>query len=181
MYCKIQALLKTFTAPVAVTINSAQSISNENNLRAIEDAIPLLPGSNLQRHLSDCVEHALLTSRELNKAKNIMYNYIVVIGKALERRFPELDFIVQNTAFLDPTMHSMQRPDMEALQCKFDTGKEPFEFDTGVLSSQYRIYENDVTIDFQYQLSNKDCVKFWCELYKGDEYNNWLQSPYFSW
>ena len=118
-YCKIQALLKTFTAPV--TINSAQSISDENNLRAIEDAIPLLPGSNLQRHLSDRVEHALLTSRELNKVKYIMYNYIVVIGKALERRFPELNFIVQNTAFLDPTMRSMQRPDMEALQCKFDT------------------------------------------------------------
>ena len=64
----------------------------------------------------------------------------------------------------------MQRPDIEALQCKFDTGKEPFEFDTSLLSSQYRIYENDVTIDFQYQLCNKDYVKFWCELYRGDEY-----------
>ena len=146
VYCKIQALLKTFTAPV--TLDSAQSVSDETNLRTVEDAIPLLPGSNLQKQLSDCIEHALLTSRELEEAKSTMYNYILIIGKALERSFPELDFIVQNTAFLDPAIRSMQRPDIEALQCKFDTGKEPFEFDASLLSSQYRIYENDVTIDF---------------------------------
>ena len=92
VYCKIQALLKTFTAPI--TSDSAQSVSDEANLRTVEDAIPLLPGSDLQKHISDCVEHALLTSRELNQAKSTMYNYIVIIGKALERRFPELDFIV---------------------------------------------------------------------------------------
>ena len=81
--------------------------------------------NDLQKQLSDCREHALLTSRELEEAKSTMYNYILIIGKALEHRFPELDFIVQNTAFLDPAMRSMQRPDIEALKCKFDTGKEP--------------------------------------------------------
>ena len=73
-----------------------------------------------------------------------MYNYIVTIGKALEHRFPELDFIVKNTAFLDPTMRSLQRPNPEALQCEIHTGNDPFEFDCKKLSSQYRMYENDV-------------------------------------
>ena len=84
--------------------------------------------------------------------------------------FPELDFIVRNTAFLDPAIRSFQRPDIEALQNKFNIGKAPFEFDTCLLSSQYRMYENDGTIDFQYELCNKDCVKFWCEIYKEEEY-----------
>ena len=46
----------------------------------------------------------------------------------------------------------------------------PFEFDCSVLSSQYRLYENDVTISFQYELCGKDHIKFWCELYMGEEY-----------
>ena len=98
-------------------------------------------------------------------------NYILNIEKA--HRFPELDFTVQNSF----------RRSCNALNAKtgyktspvqiWHRKEEPFEFDTGLLSSQYRIYENDVTIDFQYQLRNKDYVKFWCQLYRGDEYKDW--------
>ena len=31
-----------------------------------------------------------------------------------------------------------------------------------------RIYQNDSTLDFQYQLAENDVIKFWCELHKGD-------------
>jgi hypothetical protein len=56
--------------------------------------------------------HCFLSGRELETAKKIMYTYIVTIEKALKCRFPEIDFIVRNTAFIDPTMHSLQRPDL---------------------------------------------------------------------
>ncbi len=81
VYCKIQALLKTFIAPVV--IDNTKSINDDNNLRAVEHAVPLFPGSEFQKHLSDCVEHSLLSGRELETAKKIMYTYIVTIGKAL--------------------------------------------------------------------------------------------------
>ena len=168
VYCKIQALLKTFTAPVV--IDSTKSINDDDNLRTAEHAVPLFPGSDFQKHLSDCIEHSLLSGRELETAKKIMYDYIVTIGKALERRFPELDFIVKNMAFLDPTIRSLQRPYLEALQSKFHTGNDPFEFDCSKLSSQYRMYENYVTIDIQYELCGKDHIKFWCQLYMEEEY-----------
>ena len=31
-----------------------------------------------------------------------------------------------------------------------------------------RTYQNDSTLDFQYQLAENDVINFWCELHKGD-------------
>ena len=75
--------------------------ADETNLRATEDAVPLFPGSDFQKHLFDCEEHALMTEREL---KSAMYSYVVAVGKALEKRFPDMEFIIKNTAFLDLTL-----------------------------------------------------------------------------
>lgn len=168
VYCKIQALLKTFIAPVV--IDSSQSITEDANLRPLEDAIQQFPGSDFQKHIVDCSEHALMSERELNDAKRRMYNYIITIGKALENRFPDMDFIMTNTAFVDPTLRNLQQPDMQLLSSKFHDDSSPFHFDSNVLTSQLRMYQNDTTLDFQYQLLEKDLVKFWCELQMGEDY-----------
>ena len=44
------------------------------------------------------------------------------------------------------------------------------QVDSGMLNSQYRLFQNDTTLDFQYELSGKDNVKFWCQLHGGEEY-----------
>ena len=129
-----------------------------------------MPGSDFQKHLLDCSEHALLTERKVNGAKQVMYNYIVTTGKALERRFPEMDLIVRNTAFIDPAVRSLQQPDIQLLAEKFHTGQPPFVFDSNVLKSQYRLYINDTTQDFQYELCAKDYVRFCCKLFSGEEF-----------
>ena len=67
VYCKIQALLKSFTAPVV--LDSAKSVSDEANLRPLEEALALFPGADFQKHISDCIDHALLSERGLNLAK----------------------------------------------------------------------------------------------------------------
>ena len=96
----------------------------------------------------------------MNGAKQVMYNYIVTTGKVLERRFPKMDHIVRNTAFIDPAVRSLQQPDIQLLAKKFHTGQPPFVFDSNVLKSQYRLYINDTTQDFQYELCAKDYVRF---------------------
>ena len=98
--------MKTFSASVA--LDADKSLTDQENLRDLEEAITLMPGSDFQKHLQDCSEHALLTEREINGAKQVMYNYIVTTGKALEGRFPEMDLIVRNTAFIDPAVRSLQ-------------------------------------------------------------------------
>ena len=168
VYSKVQALMKSFSAPVA--LDADKSLTDQENLRDLEEAITLMPGSDFQKHLLDCSEHALLTERKVNGAKQVMYNYIVTTGKALERRFPEMDLIVRNTAFIDPAVRSLQQPDIQLLAEKFHTGQPPFVFDSNVLKSQYRLYINDTTQDFQYELCAKDYVRFWCKLFSGEEF-----------
>ena len=89
VYCKIQSLYKSFDP---VILDSTKSISN---LQALEDAVAKFPGSDYQKHLSDCLEHAFLTSRQINDAKNIMYDYIVAVGSALERQYTISSYKVQ--------------------------------------------------------------------------------------
>ena len=59
---------------------------------------------------------------------------------------------------------------MQSLATKFSTGIDPFIFDGGMLASQHRLYQNDLALDFQYELFGKDHVRFWCQLYKQEEY-----------
>ena len=56
------------------------------------------------------------------------YSYILTVGKARERRFPdtEFEFIMRNTAFLDPSIRKLQKSDMQALAEKFHTRSDPF-------------------------------------------------------
>ena len=111
-----------------------------------------------------------MSERELNDAKKIMFNYIVTVGKALENRFPDLNFIVENTAFINPAVRKLQEPDLLALSSKFKTDYDPFQFNHDVLAYQMKMYQNDSTIDFQYQLAENDLVKFWSELHKEEDY-----------
>ena len=69
VYSKIQALLKTFISPVA--LDSSKSVSDDDNLHPMEEALLLCPGSDFQKHLADCSDHALMSERELREAKQI--------------------------------------------------------------------------------------------------------------
>lgn len=136
VYCKIQALLKTFLSPVA--LDSSKSISDDDNLCPIEEALLLCPGSDFQKHLADCSDHALMSERELSDAKKIMFNYVITVGKALENRFPDTNFIMENTAFVKPPLRKFQEPDLLALSTKFQTDYTPFQFNHDVLTCQMR-------------------------------------------
>ena len=38
----------------------------------------------------------------MQQAFKSMYQYIVKVGECIEKQFPEIDFIIKNTMFLDP-------------------------------------------------------------------------------
>ena len=89
-----------------------------------------------------------------------MYNYIVTVGKALENRFPDMNFIMENTAFINPALRKFQEPDLLALSTKFQTDYSLFQFSHDVLTYQMRTYQNDSTLDFQFQLAKNDLVSW---------------------
>ena len=69
VYSKIQALIQAFLEPIL--LDSSKGISDENRW-PLEEAVMSMPGRDLQKHLVDCVEHSLLTERDLKQAKETM-------------------------------------------------------------------------------------------------------------
>ena len=81
-------------------LDSTKDVADSSNLRPIEDAVLLFPGTDFQKHYKDCQDHALLDTRGMQDACKCMYNYVIKVGESIEKRFPELEFMVSNTAFL---------------------------------------------------------------------------------
>ena len=48
-----------------------------------------------------------MSERDLNSAKKRMFNFIITVAKALEKLFPNMNFYVENTAFVDPTINRL--------------------------------------------------------------------------
>ena len=71
-----------------------------------------------------------------------MVKYIVTVGKSLHEQFPEMDFIIENTSFLDPSLRQLQQASIKLLTDRFHTGKEPFVFDSSIIGSEYAMYRN---------------------------------------
>lgn len=73
MSLHVVSLIKTFLHPILIDGNKDMS---EDNCRPFEEAILCLSGKDLQKHLKDCIEHSLLTERELKAAKETMLLYV---------------------------------------------------------------------------------------------------------
>ena len=125
VYSKIKALLSTFVQLISLDVT--KSISGSNNVRCVNEAAPLFPGTDFQQHYLHCQEHALMTSTQLNTACKAIYDYIYKISESIEKRFPEIDFMVTNTAFLELPLRALQQPDESDTQ-SFWTKKWPCYF-----------------------------------------------------
>ena len=104
MYGKIKALLLTIIDPV--TLDSTKGVAYSSNLRPLDEAIPLFPETDFQKHYMECHDHSLLDSREMHDVCKSMYQYIVKIGESIEKPFPEMEFMVANAAFPNPLMRN---------------------------------------------------------------------------
>ena len=92
------------------------------------------------------------------------------ISESLEKRFPEIDFMVTNTAFLEPPLRNLQQPDMQVMLNRFGQESGPVTFPLDRVIMQFRLYQNDSSIDIQFSACNKDPVVFWCQLHEVGDY-----------
>ena len=92
VYSKSKALLSAFIEPVA--LDSRKSVSDPTNSHSVDEAIALFPGAEFQEQYLHCKEHSLLSNKELNSASKDMYQYVVVVGKAIDKNFQSLTFMV---------------------------------------------------------------------------------------
>ena len=99
-----------------------------------------------------------------------MYDYIYKIAESIEKRFPEIDFMVTNTAFLEPPLRNLQQPDMQAMLNRFRQESGPLTFPLDRVIMQFCLYQNDSSIDILFRTCNKDPVVFRCQLYEESDY-----------
>ena len=110
--------------------------------------------------LNTALEHSLLTKRELKAVKETMLLYVETVSLSLIDCFPEMDFIIDNTSFFDPSLRQLRRANIPALVERFNTDTDPCNFDVSVISTQYTMYKNDSSLDFSYELCQKNKVTF---------------------
>ena len=89
-----------------------------------------------------------------------MYAYLKTVGKAIENRFPELEFITNNFSFIDPKQRKLCHCDIQLVVKKFANDNE-MNFNKTTLYKQYRNYSHDTTLDFLFEVtSSSNPVKF---------------------
>ena len=111
--------------------------SDPENHLPLDQAVSNLPGTDFQKHLLDCSEHALVSVGDLEKAKENMVSYLYTIATSLKNRFPEMEFVIASTSFIDPSARHLHKADIAALVHRFNSNHDPFNFDLGVLATQY--------------------------------------------
>ena len=104
-----------------------------------------------------------------------MVSYVEAVATSLIERFPGMEFIIENTSFLDPSLRQFQKASIPNLVERF-RNTDPFDFDASLITTQYTMYRNDSSLDLSYELYQKNQVKFCCELYEGDDYKE-LATP----
>ena len=80
-----------------------------------------------------------------------------------------MDFIIDNTSFLDTRVRQLHKANIPTPVERFNTATGPCNFDAIVISTQYTIYCNDSSLDLLYELCQKNQVTYWCELYEGND------------
>ena len=127
-------------------------------------------GTEFQKHLSQRQEHSLLTKRQVGDEKKSTYAYLLTLGKTIEQRFPELEFMTQHFSFIDPPQRRLQQCDTGLIIDKFDNGQD-IQFNKTTVHKQYRNYCHDTTLDFLFEVaSNSDPVVFFLKLYNEEDY-----------
>ena len=115
---------------------------------------------NSKLFLTHCPPHRLILASKAGQkvlpASKVMYDYIYKIVDSIEKRFPEIDFMFTNTAFLEPPLRNLQQPDMQAMLNRFGQESGPVTFPLDRVIMQFRLYQNDSSIDIQFSACNKE-------------------------
>ena len=143
----------------------------DDNVRPINEVFECFSGNEFQKHLSQCEKHSLLTEQQISDAMKKMYSYLVVLGKVIEQRFPELDFMAEQLCFIDPPQRKLHQCDTSMIIDKF-SNDQGIKFCKTTVHKQYRTYCHDTTLDFFVEVTcDSNPIAFFVALYNEEDYN----------
>ncbi|XP_064622578.1 protein FAM200A-like [Lineus longissimus] len=119
------------------------------------------------------VEHGVLTPRMADEVHRNCYKYVLNTAKAIQTRFPELAFVVQNMRFLVPeyrALASLKHCNILAVADRY----VPARFEHDQLKEQFRTYR--FTSDLDNLLENSPgSDNFFCRLYEMGEFREFAK------
>ena len=104
-------------------------------------------------------------------AQKAMYSYFMVLGKAIEHRFPELNFMTEQLSFIDPPQRKLHQCDTSMIIDKF-SNDQGIAFCKTTVHKQYRTYCHDTTLDFLFETTcDSNPVAFFVALHNDEDYS----------
>ena len=110
----------------------------EDNLRSDVDNIDY-QNSQVQQFQKQSISSGQLSYAELHEVMRNIFSFTSTIGKSLESRFPEMNFVLRNLSFLCSQNRKHCRCDIEAVVTKYC--KDTVNVTTAKM--QYNVYRND--------------------------------------
>ena len=94
-----------------------------------------------------------------------------MLGKTIEQRFPELDFMTEQLCFTNPPQRKLHQCDINTVIDKF-SNDQGIKFCKTTVHKQYRTYCHDTTLDFLFETTcGSNPTHFFVTLYNEEDYN----------
>ena len=95
----------------------------------------------------------------------------MVLGKAIEHRFPELNFMTEQLSFIDPPQRKLHQCDTSMIIDKF-SNDQGIAFCKTTVHKQCRTYCHDTTLDFLFETTcDSNPVAFFVALHNEEDYS----------
>ena len=137
-YQKVASFKNAFLEPI---LNQVDNGMEDGNIHTDIDDIDY-ESSQFQQFKEQAISSGQLSNAQLHQVMENVFNFTVAIGRSLESRFPEMNFVVRNLSFLCPTNRKHSRCDIEAVIKKYC--KDSVNITTAKM--QYSVYRNDESL-----------------------------------
>lgn len=164
-YQKIDGFKKTFLEPILHEVDDGMQ---EGNVRTESDVDNIdYDCKEFIKFKEQAISSGQLSFGQLHEVMNNIFNFTAAIGRSLDARFPELDFVIKNLSFLCPANRKHSRCDIEAVVRRYCKNSVA----AAVANRQYSVYRNDDSVDYVYLHCEKQPDTFFCRLAQMPEYD----------
>ena len=173
-YRRIFAFMRVFVSPVVCDDTEPLELLMEHenlidiSLHDVQEPPPF-GAKEFRDYWMEVIENGHLSERKLKEVFSNCFNYIVTIGRAFLKRFPEADFVLKHCQFLEPERRSVRcDKSIPTVVERFNNGF----FDEMEVLRSYKLYRLDDSVDDLLKSDEVDgnVVKFWCKMEKRKEF-----------
>jgi hypothetical protein len=173
-YLTINDVMQEFLEPIVWNERKPwDEILQEENIREFDRDMVFHSGVFNERK-DQLIQNGVLTNREADEVHKNCYKFILNTGKAIQTRFPELHFVVQNMSFMLPELRAspkLRHCNLEAVIEKY----VPNRFDVNEIKEQFRTYRFSSDLDVLAEETGNVPDVFFCHLAERESFKTFAE------